>query len=194
MLMPPDNLKIIATKTLSHEWGHLTRTTIDYARRDGTVHRMEREVYDHGNAASILLFDPKRRTVLLVRQFRYPVLANGDENCFLLEACAGLLDGDAPIVCARREAEEETGHAPKNIRHIRDVYLSPGSLQEQVSLFIGEYDETTRRGESGGLAEEGEEIEVVEMTFDDAMAALGDGRIVDGTTMILLQHLALELR
>lgn len=192
--MPPKNITIVATKTLSRAWARLTSTTIDYARQDGTVFRMQRECYDHGNAASILLFDPTRRTVLLVRQFRYPVLANGDENCFILEACAGLLDDDDPLTCARREAEEETGHSPRNIRHVQDVYLSPGSLQEKVSLFIGEYDETTRQGEGGGLAEEGEEIEVVEMSFEDALAALRDGQIVDGTTTILLQHLALELR
>lgn len=185
-----DKIRLIGTEILSNDWGRLTRVTLDYRRDDGTVQRLRRENYDHGNAASILLFNPTRRTVLLVRQFRYPVLANGDP-AFLLEACAGLLDGDDPLTCARREALEETGHEPKNIAHVSDIYMSPGSVQEKVSLFLGHYDETTYRNLGGGLVEEGEEVEVVEMNLGDAVAACGDGRIVDGKTIILLQHLRL---
>lgn len=185
-----DKIRLIGTEILSNDWGRLTRVTLDYRRDDGTVQRLRRENYDHGNAASILLFNPTRSTVLLVRQFRYPVLANGDP-AFLLEACAGLLDGDDPLTCARREALEETGHEPKNIAHVSDIYMSPGSVQEKVSLFLGHYDETTYRNLGGGLVEEGEEVEVVEMGLGDAVAACGDGRIVDGKTIILLQHLRL---
>lgn len=185
-----DKIRLIGTEILSNDWGRLTRVTLDYRRDDGTVQRLRRENYDHGNAASILLFNPTRRTVLLVRQFRYPVLANGDP-AFLLEACAGLLDGDDPLTCARREALEETGHEPKNIAHVSDIYMSPGSVQEKVSLFLGHYDETTYRNLGGGLVEEGEEVEVVEMGLGDAVAACGDGRIVDGKTIVLLQHLRL---
>lgn len=185
-----DKIRLIGTEILSNDWGRLTRVTLDYRRDDGTVQRLRRENYDHGNAASILLFNPTRRTVLLVRQFRYPVLANGDP-AFLLEACAGLLDGDDPLTCARREALEETGHEPKNIAHVSDIYMSPGSVQEKVSLFLGHYDETTYRNLGGGLIEEGEEVEVVEMDLGDAVAACGDGRIVDGKTIVLLQHLRL---
>lgn len=186
-----DKIRLIGTEILSNDWGRLTRVTLDYRRDDGTVQRLRRENYDHGNAASILLFNPTRSTVLLVRQFRYPVLANGDP-AFLLEACAGLLDGDDPLTCARREALEETGHEPKNIAHVSDIYMSPGSVQEKVSLFLGHYDETTYRNLGGGLIEEGEEVEVVEMDLGDAVAACGDGRIVDGKTIVLLQHLRLR--
>lgn len=181
---------LIGSETLSDEWGTLTRVTLDYRRDDGTVQRLSRENYDHGNAASIILFNPEKRTVLLVRQFRYPVLANGDA-AFLLEACAGLLDGDDPETCARREAVEETGHEPRDIVHVSDVYMSPGSVQEKVSLFVGHYGEDTYRHIGGGLEEEGEELEVVEMDIDDALAACRDGRIIDGKTVILLQHLRL---
>jgi nudix-type nucleoside diphosphatase (YffH/AdpP family) len=128
-----DKIRLIGTEVLSNAWGRLTRATLDYRRDDGMVQRLSRENYDHGNAASILLLNPARRTVLLVRQFRYPVFANGDP-AFLLEACAGLLDGDDPLTCARREALEETGHEPKNIEYVSDVYTSPGSVQEKVSL------------------------------------------------------------
>lgn len=186
-----DKITLIATETLSDDWGTLTRVTLDYRREDGSVQRLSRENYDHGNAAAIALFNPTKRTVLLVRQFRYPVLANGDA-AFLLEVCAGLLDGDDPKTCARREAIEETGHEPRDIVHVSDVYMSPGSVQEKVSLFVGYYDESTYRHVGGGLAEEGEELEVVEMDLDDAIAACRDGRIFDGKTIILLQHLLLR--
>ena len=185
-----DKIRLIGSEILSNDWGTLTRVTLDYRRDDGTVQRLSRENYDHGNAAAIALFNPAGRTVLLVRQFRYPVLANGDA-AFLLEVCAGLLDGDDPETCARREAVEETGHEPRDIAHVCDTYMSPGSVQEKVSLFVGLYDETTYRHDGGGLIEEGEELEVVEMGLDDALAACGDGQIVDGKTVILLQHLRL---
>lgn len=185
-----DKIRLIGSEVLSDDWGTLTRVTLDYRRDDGTVQRLSRENYDHGNAAAIALFNPARRTVLLVRQFRYPVLANGDA-AFLLEVCAGLLDGDDPQTCARREAVEEMGHEPRDIAHVCDAYMSPGSVQEKVSLFVGHYDESTYRHDGGGLIEEGEELEVVEMGLDDALAACGDGRIVDGKTIILLQHLRL---
>lgn len=184
---------IVATETLSDNWGRLTQTTLDYTRSDGGVQRLRREVYDHGNAAAILLFDPGRQTVLLVRQFRYPATLNGDD-AMMLECCAGLLDGDTPEACAQREAIEESGHAPRSLDPVCDVYASPGSLTEKVSLFIGEYDATTVQGTGGGLVEEGEDIEIVEMPLQDALAMCGDGRIMDAKTVILLQHLALRRR
>jgi nudix-type nucleoside diphosphatase (YffH/AdpP family) len=186
-----DKIKLIGSEILSSDWGTLTRVTLDYRRDDGTVQRLVRENYDRGNAAAILLFNPARRTVLLVRQFRYPVLANGDAP-FLLEVCAGLLDDDDPLTCARREAVEEMGHEPRDVVHVSDVYMSPGSVQEKVSLFIGHYDDSTYRHVGGGLIEEGEELEVVEMDLDHAVAACADGRITDGKTIILLQHLRLR--
>ena len=186
-----DRVTLIEKKILARDWGELSRTTLDYQRSDGTVQRLAREVYDHGNAAAMLLVDPARHTVLLVRQFRYPVLANGDPAC-LLEASAGLLDGDEPLACAAREALEETGHAPRAIRKVCDIYPSPGSLKEKVSLFIGEYDATTRRSAGGGLSQEGEDIELVELPLADALALIGSGGITDAKTIVLLQHLALQ--
>ncbi|KRA95676.1 hypothetical protein ASD83_18705 [Devosia sp. Root685] len=185
-----EKVTVIGTEILSDDWGTLTRVALDYRRDDGTVQRLSRENYDHGNAAAMVLFNPAKRTVLLVRQFRYPAMANGDA-AFLLEVCAGLLDGDDPETCARREALEETGHEPREVVHVGDVYMSPGSVQEKVSLFAGHYDESTYRHVGGGLLEEGEELEVVEMGLDDAIVACRDGGIVDGKTVILLQHLRL---
>lgn len=186
-----ERVTVVATKVLAKSWGSLTNYTIDYVRKDGSVQRLDREVYDHGSASSMLLHDAVRDTVLLVRQFRLPPQLNGDSGD-MLEACAGLLDGDDAETAAAREALEETGHAPKNIRHVCDVYASPGSLTEKVSLFIGDYDATTLRHEGGGLEAEGEEIELVELDFAEAMGMIRDGRIADAKTVILLQHLALE--
>lgn len=188
-----DRITILATTILARNWGTLSNVTLDYRRRDGLVQRLDREIYDHGSAAALLLFDPARDTILLVRQFRLPVQLNGDDPD-LLEACAGLLDGEAPAQAAAREALEETGHAPTDIVHVCDVYASPGSLTEKVSLFIGQYHAATLRHAGGGLIEEGEEIEVVELPLAEALAMIGDGRIVDAKTVILLQHLALSRR
>jgi len=183
---------VVSTAILAQDWGRLSRVTLDYRRRDGVVQRFDREVYDHGNAAALLLHDPVRDRVLLMRQFRYPPMTNGD-NPDLLEVCAGLLDeNEQPADAAAREALEESGHAPRNIRHVCDVYMSPGSLTEKVSLFIGEFDETTLRHDGGGLAHEGEEIELVELDFAQALAMTRNGGIIDGKTIVLLQHLALE--
>jgi nudix-type nucleoside diphosphatase (YffH/AdpP family) len=182
---------IVSTTTLSENWGRLTDTIIDYRRKDGTVQRLRREIYDHGNAAALLLHDRSRDTVLLVRQFRYPVQLNGD-GPDLLEVCAGLLDGDIPEAAAAREALEETGHAPRDVTFVCDAYMSPGSLTEKVSLFIGDYDSSTFRHAGGGLADEGEEIELVELDFAQALAMTRNGGITDAKTIILLQHLALE--
>lgn len=183
---------IVDKQTLSGGWVRLSRYTIDYTRSDGTVQRLLREVHDHGIAAAVLLFDPIRDTVLLVRQFRLPVALNGDA-ADLLEACAGLLDpGEDPATAASREALEETGHVPRALVHVCDVYASPGTLTEKVALFLGQYDAGTRHADGGGLFEEGEEIELVELGLAEALAMVADGRIIDAKTVILLQHLALR--
>jgi nudix-type nucleoside diphosphatase (YffH/AdpP family) len=184
-----ERIKVIESVELAREWGRFTNYTIDYRRKDGQVQRFKREVYDHGSAAAILLFDPVRETVLLVRQFRFPVLLNGDA-ADLLEACAGMLDGDLPEACAIREAIEETGHAPEQVRHVCDVYASPGAMTEKISLFVGHYSAETRQHDGGGLIEEGEEIEVVEVRLSDAMAMIGSGQIMDAKTVILLHYMA----
>jgi nudix-type nucleoside diphosphatase (YffH/AdpP family) len=179
-------ITIIATKVLAKNWGSLSNITLDYRRRDGQVQRLDREIYDHGSAAAVLPFDPARETVLLVRQFRLPVQLNGDDP--------DLLDGETPEIAAAREALEETGHAPTDLVHVCDAYASPGSLTEKVSLFIGHYNAKTLRHAGGGLVEEGEEIELVELPFADAFAMIASGQIIDAKTIILLQHLALIRR
>ena len=189
--MDDERIRLVGTEILSKDWGTLTRATLDYRRADGSWHSQVREVYDHGNAATIILFDPARRMVLLTRQYRYPVSLNGDP-AWLLEACAGLLDGEDKLVAIMREALEETGHRPRDVEFLFDGYMSPGSLTEKLSFFVGHYGDDTKVAAGGGLHAEGEEIELLEMSLDDALGLIRSGAIIDTKTITLLYWLALN--
>lgn len=177
-------VKIEKAEPLSHGWARLDRYTLRYQRRDGREDRLVREIHDHGNGAAVLPYDPARGTVLLVRQFRLPAYLAGEDG-FLIEACAGLLDGDDPETCARREAGEELGVRVSRLRPQGAVFLSPGAVTEQVSLFLADYDHAAFTGAGGGHAHEGEDIEVLEMPFADMQAMMKDGRIRDAKTLLL---------
>ncbi|MDV5357266.1 NUDIX domain-containing protein [Enterobacter asburiae] len=183
--------RIISAIPLSQDWGKLTKYTFDLRRRDGEWQRQSREVYDRGNGATILLYNRAKRSVILTRQFRLPLFVN-DHAGILLEAAAGLLDELDAETRIKQEAEEETGYRLDRVEKVFEAWMSPGSVSEKLHFFIAEYDESRRTGNGGGLIEEGEDIEVVEMTFADALAAIHSGEIADGKTIMLLQHLALE--
>jgi nudix-type nucleoside diphosphatase (YffH/AdpP family) len=170
----------------------LRRTTVDRRRSDGRWVTEQRETYDRGNGATLLLYDVERRTVLLTRQFRYPVYVNGHPDGILLEAAAGLVDEDAPEVAVRREAEEELGVSVAEVEHVFDVFMSPGSVTERLHFFAAPYRPADRTAAGGGLEEEGEDIEVVDVPFDDALDMIDDGRIADAKTVMLLQWAALR--
>lgn len=182
---------ILSEKIVFKGWSTFSLYEIAVPNAAGTPVTHTREVSDHGHAATILLLDPEKRVTTLVRQFRLGAHLGGGES-FLLEACAGLLDGEAPEICARREAVEETGIAPHTIRHAFDIYASPGALTEKSHCFIGLYGQADRVGHGGGLAHEGEDIEVVEIGFAEARKMIRDGRIIDAKTVALIQHAALE--
>jgi len=186
------DIKIEKVETLSSRWAKLRKYTILYRRSDGRQQSLVREVHDHGNAAAVLPYDPALGKVLLVRQFRLPAYLNGHPEP-LLEACAGLLDGDDAETCARREADEELGYRLGTMRKVGNPFMSPGSLTERVTLFLAEYDAAHRIGRGGGHEEEGEDIEVVEMTFGEAWTRVENGTITDAKTVILLAFLRLEL-
>ena len=186
-----ERVKIVSRKTLASGWGTLSESEFRLRRADGSWQTQRREIYDHGDAAAILLCDRTAGTVLLTRQFRFPAYDNGD-SAWLVEVCAGLLDGDEPPACALREAEEETGHRPRDLRFVAKLYLSPGSLSERVSLFVGAYDASTRTGPGGGVADEGEDIEILELPFADALQMCRTGAIVDAKTVLLLHWAALN--
>ncbi|KQQ03741.1 MULTISPECIES: NUDIX domain-containing protein [unclassified Rathayibacter] len=176
---------------LSSHWYILRTTEFEYRHRDGRWTTEHRETYDRGNGAAVLLFDPDARTVVLVRQFRYPTYVNGNLDGMLLEVPAGLLDEDGPEEGARREAEEETGLEIGRLEHVFDSYMSPGSITEKLHFFAGRYRAGSREGAYAGLADEGEDTELVELSFDEALAQIGV-QIVDAKTIMLLQWAALK--
>jgi len=182
---------MIGEEVLSRNWGILKRFTFDFRRRSGEWQRQVREVYDRGPAAAILLHNPASDQVILVRQFRMPIYLSGRDGD-LLEVCAGLLDGDDPETCVRREAEEEAGIRVGTLRHAFDADMSPGSVLETVSCFVGSYDDAARISAGGGLHQEGEDIEVVELPFAEALRMVRAGEITDAKTILLLQWLALN--
>lgn len=183
-----EGIRFVSEQVLSDDWYLLRKITFDYRRRDGSWQRQSREVYDRGNGAVILLYNASRQSVLLTRQFRMPAYVNGCEDGLLIEACAGLLDGQDPAACIRREAEEETGLRVRAPRQVFEAYMSPGSVTERLHFFVGEYEDRDRVSTGGGDANEGEEIETLEMTVDEAMRMIDSGAIQDGKTIMLLQY------
>ena len=169
--------------------GHWQVETVCYdeTRRDGSVQSIVREVVSRPDAATVLLYDPARDSVILTRQFRLPALVNGGRTG-LIETCAGLIEED-PATCAAREAEEETGYRAKKLVRLFELYSSPGGLSERLTFFVADYDPADRVGGGGGLAHEGENIEVLELPFDEAYAMIARGEIVDMKTVVLLQWL-----
>ncbi|KPC54175.1 NUDIX domain-containing protein [Amantichitinum ursilacus] len=191
MTTTAERVRIIETRVLSDDWYVLKKTTFDFLRRDGVWQRQSRETYDRGNGATILLFNPQQKTVVLTRQFRLPVFVNGHDG-MLIEAAAGLLDNASPEARIRAEVEEETGYRVGEVHKVFEAYMSPGSVTEKLHFFIAEYTADTRIHHGGGVEAEGEDLEVIEMTLADALAAITRGEIVDGKTIMLLQHLALR--
>ena len=173
-------------------WHVLRRTFLEVQRSDGQWDSRTSETYDRGNGATILLYDVARRTVLLTRQFRYPVYVNGHPDGMLVEAAAGLLDDDAAEAAIRREAEEELGVIVGELEHLFDVFMSPGSVTERLHFYAAGYTPQDRTGEGGGIAAEGEDIEVLELAFDDALTMIDTGEIADAKTIMLLQWAALR--
>ncbi|WP_294768920.1 GDP-mannose pyrophosphatase NudK [uncultured Rhodoferax sp.] len=184
-------VRIVESELLSDNWYTLRKITFDFQRRDGNWQRLSREAYDRGNGAVLLLFNAQRGTVILTRQFRLPAFVNGCADGMLIEACAGLLDGDDPEACIRREVEEETGFRIDSPRKLFAAYMSPGSVTEKLHFFVAHYEPHQRTGEGGGLAQEGEDIEVLELPLAQALAMVHGGAIEDGKTIMLLQHAAL---
>ncbi|MFE8990226.1 NUDIX domain-containing protein [Streptomyces collinus] len=185
-------VRIVEVEVLSSDWYVLRKTTFDYQHSDGHWSREQRETYDRGDGATILLYDTDRQTVLLTRQFRLPAYVNGHPDGMLIETAAGLLDGDTPEEAIRREAAEETGHVVGTAEHVFDVYMSPGSVTERLHFFAAPYRAATATATPGGNPDEGEDITVLELPFVKALAMIRTGEIADGKTIMLLQWAALE--
>lgn len=185
-------MRVIDVEVLAAAWHVLRRTTLEYRDPSGQWGLQQRETYDRGNGATVLLYDPERRRVLLTRQFRYPVYVNDHPDGMLIETAAGLLDADDPATAIRREAAEETGVEIGALEHVWDVFMSPGSVTERLHFFAAPYDSSAVVGDRAGLAEEGEHIELVDLDIDDALDMVRSGRIQDAKTIMLLQWAVLD--
>jgi len=185
-------IRIFEEKVLSDNWYILRKITFDYQHKDGNWERQSREAYDRGNGATILLYNKDRQKVILTRQFRLPTYTNGNPTGMMIEACAGLLDKDNAEDCIRRETEEETGYQVREVRKVFEAYMSPGSVTEILYFFVAEYSQDMQVGEGGGHADEQENIEVLELDFEDALAMIQSGEIKDAKTIMLLYHAKLN--
>jgi len=186
-----EQVRILEERVLAHDWYLLRKTTFEHRRRDGRLQVVSRETYDRGNGVALLLFNAARGTVILTRQFRFPAWVNGCADGLLIEACAGQLDGNDPIAAMQREAIEETGYDVQSPRKVFEAYMSPGSVTEKLHFFVAAYEDADRRHAGGGEAEEGEDIEVLELPLARALAMIVSGEIQDGKTIMLLQHAAM---
>jgi nudix-type nucleoside diphosphatase (YffH/AdpP family) len=187
-----DRIRILDVRVLSEHHYTLKTTAFEWRRANGEWQTQHRETYVRGDAVALLPYNLARGTVVLVRQFRYPAFVNGYDD-LLIEAAAGLLDNESPEVRVRAEAEEETGYRLGEIRKIFEAFMSPGSVTEKLHFFIAEYEPHMRVGSGGGVPDEGEDIEVMELPIDRALAMIGDRRIVDAKTIMLLQYAALNI-
>ena len=189
--MNNNNIKILTTEILSDNWYVLKKITYEVFK-NGEWKKQTREAYDRGNGATILLYNKENKTVILTKQFRLPSFINGNETGMLIEACAGLLDKDNAEDCIKRETEEETGYQVKDVRKIFEAYMSPGSVTEILYFFVAEYAESMKVHEGGGIEHGQENIEVLELNFDDAMRMISSGEIKDAKTIMLLQYAKLN--
>ncbi|WP_449387236.1 GDP-mannose pyrophosphatase NudK [Chryseobacterium lineare] len=190
--MQNSNVQIEKTEILSDNWYVLKKVTFTIRKKDGGFEQQSREAYDRGNGATILLYDKNNGNVILTRQFRLPTFINGNDSGMMIEACAGLLDNDNPEDCIRRETEEETGYKIAKVEKIFEAYMSPGSVTEILHFFIAEYSREMKIADGGGLDDEGENIEVLELSFDEALQMIDNGNIKDAKTIMLLQYLRLK--
>ena len=187
-----DSIKIINTEIICKSWHALKKVTFEYLQKDGSWQMQTREAYDRGNGAVILLYNKEQSTIILTEQFRMPTYINGNETGMMIEACAGLLDNDNPEDAIKRETEEETGYKINDVRKVYEAYMSPGSVTEILYFFIAEYSKDMKVNEGGGVSHEQENIEVLEINFNDAMDMIGTGEIKDAKTIMLLQYLRLQ--
>lgn len=186
-----DNERILKTEILSDNWYTLKKITFDFQKKNGSWVNQNREAYDRGNGATILLYNKELKTVILTKQFRLPTYINGNEDGMLIEACAGLLDTDNAEDAIRRETEEETGFTIREVKKIFEAYMSPGSVTEILYFFIAEYSRDMKTSAGGGVGDH-EDIEVLELPFEKAWGMIGSGEIKDGKTIMLLQYMKLH--
>ena len=190
--MDNPKVKIIGIKNLSKAHYKLDKVDFEYQTNNGSWQKQSRECYDRGDGAAILLYNPTKKTVILIKQFRMPSYLNGNATGMMIEVCAGLLDEDHPEACIIKEAEEETGFKISNPKKVFELYSTPGAVTEKIHYFIAEYNDDMKISGGGGLEAEHEEIEVLEIDFETALTMVSKGKINDAKTVVLLQYAKLN--
>lgn len=186
--MTNPRIRNLTLEVLSDNWYTLRKASFEFQTKNGSWQSQNREACDRGNGATILLYNRGLGTVILTKQFRMPTYLNGNTTGMLIETCAGLLDQDNPEDCIRRETEEETGYQVTDVRKVFEAYMSPGSVTELLYFFVAEYTKEHKVNEGGGLEDDQEDIEVLEIPFDYALEMIKNGEIKDGKTILLLQY------
>lgn len=187
-----DRIRVSDRQQLSNQWARLEQVTFDYKRRDGRWQKQQREIYHRGHGAAVLLYNVAGRSLVLTRQFRFPAWDIGDDG-FLLEVPAGIIESNNPQETIRKETEEETGFIIEQPQFLFRAYATPGSVTEQLHYFSAPYESGNRSGPGGGLEQEGEDIEVLEVNVDQAGAWISEGKIIDAKTIILIQYAQLHI-
>lgn len=186
--MDSSRIKIKSKEKLNNTWFTIEKVNFDYKLDDGTWQNQTRDIHDHGNGASILLYNKNTKTIILTKQLRMATYLNGNSDGMMIETPAGLLDEDDPQTCIIREVEEETGYRISTVKKVQEAYMTPGAVTERLYLFIGEYDESMKVSDGGGLDEEHENIEVLEIKFSEAIKMMHSGEIKDAKTIMLIQY------
>ena len=184
-------IRVHERQVLSRQWARLERVSFDYLRSEGVWQRQTREIYHRGHGSAVLLFNVSQRTVVLTRQFRFPAWETGGDG-FLLEVPAGIIESDDPTATIVKEVAEETGFVIENPQFLFKAYATPGSVTEQLHYFSAPYEPSNRVSDGGGMIDEGEDIEVMEIDIDTAMSWISDGIIMDAKTIVLVQHAILN--
>ncbi|MEQ8470297.1 MAG: GDP-mannose pyrophosphatase NudK [Marinoscillum sp.] len=190
--MENGRIKNLKRTLLSDNWYKLEKLTFDYLGNDGKWETQQREAYDRGNGAVILLYNKEKKTIILTRQFRVPTYINGNPDGLMIEACAGLLEANNPEDCIRKETEEETGYSISKVDRVFEVYMSPGSVTEILYFFLGEYQPRMKVSEGGGAEDESENIEVLELDFEESLRMIESGEIKDAKTIMLIYHMRVK--
>lgn len=190
--MKNGSIRNIKKEVLSDHWYTLNKYTYDYQKEDGSWETQQREAYDRGNGAAILLYNPEKRTVILTRQFRMPTYVNRNTSGMMIEVCAGLLDDQDAVSCIKKEVEEETGFRVEQVEKVFESYMSPGSVTEILHFFIATYDASMKIGKGGGAEDETENIEVLEIPMAEAIQMIQQGKIKDAKTIMLLQYAQIQ--
>lgn len=185
-------VRVLETTLVFKAWAKVTTTRLSFQRSDGQWQEQIREVYDHGDGAAVLLYNLNRRSVILIRQFRYACFSSNYEE-LMLEVPAGMVDAIDPDQRIRLEAEEETGFRIETVQKVAAPFSSPGSVTERIHLYVAPYEDGDRVNAGGGKHDEGEDIEVLDVPFDEAYSMIASGGIVDAKTIILLQYAALHI-